>query len=366
MKINDTSVTGVFVYTDNAIFEENDFVIFENTIYICKPVSGITEVSGENPKSSKNYIVYLGDQSTNISEYLNFLETGEGENKYISTLTLQQVLNSFILGPDGKGIIGDSIVCDPEGNYKLSNGTQFKNPNSVLSDIMNHPDINHALFKVSRLLPEIIVYVGQPLNQNEDTEDIDGCLLRQYTYLSEKKHKIRIQELIDPIDGLIYYRGADIEVDKVTSSNNFKCAISNPDSLKKKADNIFALYNSRLKVLRSLEEHLKENFRYRKIDVQGKNNFLFIPGLGEYKPEITIMITDYDSDKKIRYNSEASFSLADYTEEVSYGIGGSYKLRVLISSDQSVNIYLETLSGISTSPSKVWISGAYYREYYDL
>ena len=60
---------------------------------------------------------------------------------------------------------------------------------------MNHPDINHALLKVSRLLPEIIVYVGQPLNQDEDTEDIDGCLLKQYTYLSENGHKIRIQEV---------------------------------------------------------------------------------------------------------------------------------------------------------------------------
>ena len=78
------------------------------------------------------------------------------------------------------------------------------------------------------------------------------------------------------------------------------------------------------------------------------------------------MITDYDSVNKIRYNSEASFSLNDYTEEVCYGIGKNYRLRILISSDQSVNIYLETLSGVLTSPSKVWISGVYYREYYDL
>lgn len=366
MKINETSVRGVFVYTDDAIFEKNDFVIYGNTIYICKPESGITEVYGENPKTSKNFIVYLGDQSTDISEYLNFLETGEGENKYISTLTLQQVLNHFILGPDGKGIIGDSIVCDPDGSYKLSNGTQFKNPNSVLSDIMNHPDINHALLKVSRLLPEIIVYVGQPLNQDEDTKDIDGCILKQYTYLSENGHKIRIQELIDPVDGLIYYRGADIDSDTVTSANNFKCAISNPDSLKKKADNIFALYNSRLKILRSLEEHLKENFRYRKVDILGKHNQISIPDLGENRPEITIMITEYDSSKKINYNSEASFSLIDYSDEVCYGIGKNYRLRVLISPDNSVNIYLETLSGILTNPSTVWISGAYYREYYDL
>lgn len=379
MKINNTSSTGVFVYTDDAKFEENDFVVYGTAIYVCKPKEGITEVSGELPPESDNYIMYLGDQSTDISEYQEFLETGEGENKYLSVLTLQQVLNSFILGPDGKGIIGDSIVYSkeidettgkPVYDCHLSNGTLYTDPESVLADIMNDRNINHAILRVSRLLPEIVVYVGEPLETEDTTTDLLGCILRQYTYKSEDTgHTIRIQELIDQVDGLIYYRSADIDVDTVSSATNFKCAIINTESLKKKADNIFALYNSRLKILRSLEKHLKENFRYRRVDVQGKKTEVSISGIGDNLPEVTVMITEYDQEKMIRYNSEASFSLKDIESDgvyPEYGVGKNHKIKILVSSDGDVNLYLRTNSGEIPGTSKVWISGVYYREYYDL
>lgn len=379
MKINNTSSTGVFVYTDDAKFEENDFVVYGTAIYVCKPKEGITEVSGELPPESDNYIMYLGDQSTDISEYREFLETGEGENKYLSVLTLQQVLNSFILGPDGKGIIGDSIVYSkeidettgkPVYDCHLSNGTLYTDPESVLADIMNDRNINHAILRVSRLLPEIVVYVGEPLETEDTTTDLLGCILRQYTYKSEDTgHTIRIQELIDQVDGLIYYRSADIDIDTVSSATNFKCAIINTESLKKKADNIFALYNSRLKILRSLEKHLKENFRYRRVDVQGKKTEVSISGIGDNLPEVTVMITEYDQEKMIRYNSEASFSLKDTESDgvyPEYGVGKNHKIKILVSSDGDVNLYLRTNSGEIPGTSKVWISGVYYREYYDL
>lgn len=373
MKINKTSVTGLFMYTDDAKFEKNDFVIYGTTIYICKPKEGVSEVTGEIPSTSDNYIVYLGDQSTNITEYLDFLKTGEGENKYLSVLTLQQVLNSFILGLDGKGVIGDSISYSYDsgkGVFECSL-SGFSNPESVISDIMNDSNINHAIFRVSRLLPEIVTYVGTPLNVNsETTTDTLGCILRQYTYLSESTgHTIRVQELIDQVDGLIYYRSADIDVDTVSSATNFRCATVNTDSLKKKADNIFALYNSRIKILRSLEKHLKDNFRYRKVDILGKNTEIQIPDIGENLPEITVMITEYDSENMIRYNSEASFSLLDTESDGTrpyYGVGKNHKIGVIVASDNGVNLSLRTNSGQIPDSSKVWISGVYYREYYDL
>ena len=379
MKINNTSVTGVFMYTDDAKFEKNDFVIYGTTIYVCSPKEGVSEVTGEIPSSSENYEIYLGDQSTTITDYLKFLETGEGENKYISTLVLQQVLNSFIIGPDGKGVIGDSILYSKETDANtgkpiyechLSNGSLFTDSESVLSDIMNDKNINNAIFRVSRLLPEIVVYVGKPLDTENTTTDLLGCILRQYTYKSEDTgHTIRIQELIDQVDGLIYYRSADIDVDTVSSATNFKCATVNTESLKKKADNIFALYNSKLKVLRSLVKHLKDNFRYRRVDVSGKKLEISIPEIGENLPEITVMITEYDQENMIRYNSEASFSLKDVESESvwpEYGIGENYKIRIVVSSTNDVNLYLRTNSNQVPTSSRVWISGVYYREYYDL
>lgn len=372
MKINDTSVTGVFVYTDNARFEENDFVIFDGTIYICKPKTGEKYVSGEKPKWSENYIVYLGDQSMNISEYLDFLETAEGENKYLSVLTLQQVLNSYMLGPDGKGVIGEYVKYESAEEYEVTlsdtQGTAFTDPNSVIADIMNHPDINHAMLRVSRLLPEIVVYVGDPKIETMTTTDTKSCILRQYSYISEEGHKIRVQELIDPVDGLIYYRSADTTRDTVSSATNFKCATVNTQALKNKADNIFSLYNSRLKVLRSLEEHLKSNFRYRRLEIKGKHTDLDFLGISKNLPELTVMITEVTTGG-LRKNSEISYSLSDRGDSgeiPEYEIGEGYKIQTILSSDDSVHIFLKTKAGAQPSSSRVWISGAYYREYYDL
>lgn len=366
MKINKISVTGVFNYTDDALFEENDFVISDGVIYICKPSPGVSEVIGENPSTSKNFVVYLGEQSTTLSEYLNFLDTAEGENKYISTLMLQSVLNSFMLGIDGKGVIGSNITySDGEFNFSMS-GTVFTDPNTVISDIMNHPNINHATLRVSRSLPELIVYVGN-LETTETYTDLDSCILKQYTYLSESNgHKIRVQELIDQVGGMIYYRSADIEQDIVNSSTNFRCATVDTKTLKEKADNLFSLYNSKLKILQTLEDSLKSNFRYKRILVDGKQTTLEVPNLGETKPEITVMISVLDGMTQVIRNYETAYSLL-YTDSEGlipkYGIG-DYVIKTIISEENSVNLFLENKDG-SVPSSNVWISGFYYREYYE-
>ena len=49
-----------------------------------------------------------------------------------------------------------------------------------------------------------------------------------------------------------------------------------------------------------------------------------------------------------------------------YGIGKNHKIKILVSSDGDVNLYLRTNSDQIPSTGKVWISGVYYREYYDL
>lgn len=367
MKIGNTSVTGVFMYTDDAKFEKNDFVIYDTTIYICKPTDGITEVSGEIPLDSKNFIVYLGDQSTNISEYLEFLNTGTGENKYISAGVLQQVLNSFMVGLDGKGIITGVIEKNDQSGTESSNLPGVEDMTTgILDEVMVTDNINHAIFKVSRGLSEFQTY----LKGIDYVTDSEYCILRQYTYFTSENHKIRIQELIDQELGLIYYRTADLTSNESRPSiSNFSCASGNLEIIKKKADNIFALYNSRLNVLRSLEKHLKNNFRFRKLDIPEKTIDIPFSGIAQNLPEITVTLTEYDIEKNIRYNSETSFSLADKVSEgvwPEYRIGDNYKIQVSVSVDSGdIRLAVKTLSDEIPDKEKVWISNIYYREYYD-
>ena len=74
MKINDISIRGFFVYSETAQYEQGDFVVYGNTIYVCSPKSGSTYVSGELPYKSNNFYTYLGDQSATREDFLSFSE----------------------------------------------------------------------------------------------------------------------------------------------------------------------------------------------------------------------------------------------------------------------------------------------------
>lgn len=369
MKLNGNQViTGMYVYKPECEYTINDFVVYDGVIYICIKDIVIDEEKDKTPDKSDSYKVYLGDKGsiTNISDYINFLETSEGENKYITVGMLQTIMSYYLLGPTGKGIIGDYICYNSEGlNVSLKEGTMgkdFTDPTTVLSDIMTHPDINHALLRVSRLLPEINGYVGNQGITEYSGEDQRSVLLRQYTYLQEDTNeKIRLQELIDPLDGVIWYRSCNLDNNPIlnpTSFGTWKCSVVNNRSLKLKVETIIGVYTSRLKVLSSLENKLKSNFRYKKIELPGPKPTLLSFETSIENPEITLNVSELDSNGFIT-SHETTINLEDRINDVipPYLVGNG---RIDIT--QNEGGYLISLTGNSNS----WISGAYYKEYYEL
>ena len=214
MKINDISIRGFFVYSETAQYEQGDFVVYGNTIYVCSPKSGSTYVSGELPYKSNNFYTYLGDQSATKEDFLSFSENGGGEDKYLSLSTLVDILNTYQKGIDTTGVIGHeySIIQDEDGTsnvvYKVNNiiTETFSEEDSkeILARIFMDKTLNHCIFKVSRHLPEIkgLVYRGNNLSGD--------CILRQYSYFTEDKSIMRVQELID-IHPSRFYNNSDYD-----------------------------------------------------------------------------------------------------------------------------------------------------------
>lgn len=390
MKINGSQIiTGMYVYNENQEFTKDDFVIYDGVIYTC-----VKDVKGEDPKTSDSFVVYLGDKGRSITfseyeeslkgldenkiyledkrkafkKYLEFLETSEGENKYITVGMLQSIMSCYLLGPTGKGIIGDYIYYDSEGmrvSLKTEDRGIFTDPETILSEIMFHPDINHALLRVSRFLPEINGYVGSCGASEYAGEDQKSVILRQYTYIQEDtEERIRLQELIDPVDGLIWYRSGNMDTKSISSSGTWKCSVINSRALKSKVESLIGIYTSRLKVLKSLETHLKSNFRYKKLDIQGKPVSISIDD--KSISEITLTISERTNEGFIK-NSQTTLNLEDRLEggEIPlYLIGKDY----IINISQSDENYTIELSGkdVKSSLDNVWISEIFYKEYYGL
>lgn len=369
MKIGNQVITGMYVYNPDYEYTINDFVVYEGVIYTC-----VKDAIGEVPGESDSYVVYLGDRGHSIDPqgYLNFLETSEGENKYISVGMLQAIMSYYMLGPTGKGIIGDYVCYDSENlmvSLKLGDKGDFTNPDTVISDIMYHPDINHALLRVSRLLPEICGYVGIKGISEYSGEDQKSVLLRQYTYLQEDTgEKIRLQELIDPVDGVIWYRSGNLDTALQSSSGSWKCSVVNSRALKSRVEDLIGLYTTRLKVIKSLETNIKSNFRYRKLDLPSSGvtrPTLFSFNTDLEAPEITLTVSEIDSSGFIK-NYETTINLGDKIngDIPLYLVGTDY----LVKSVQKEGGYQIELLKKDTKiyPENAWLSGAYYKEYYGL
>lgn len=401
MKINNGSqvITGMYVYDPIREYTKDDFVVSDGVMYICtKDIPKDLNLGDRDPKNLPDYYtVYLGDKgrAITLSEYesfvesldkeehvylsdrkkafenhINFLEEQEGANKYITVGMLQSILSYYLLGPTGKGIIGDYIYYDQEEmktSLRESTGGFFTNPENIISDVLFHPDINNAILRVSRFLPEISGYVGSEGISEYSGEDQRSVILRQYTYLQEiTEEKIRLQELIDPVDGVIWYRSGNLDTKSLTSSGNWKCSVVNSRILKSKVESLIGIYTSRLKVLKSLETNLKSNFRYKKLD--SIQNYYKTSFSIEGELEITITVSESGGKGLIR-NYQTSINLGDKTKEgsiPSYLIGETYTIDITRSEDDDKYVITLREKTTKSSPENAWFSNVYYKEYYGL
>lgn len=210
MIINGTHIQGVFKYDNSLEFEKGDFVIESDTIYICtaeSPTNSETQVvKGQLPSvSPQNFKVYLGDKITSVTEYLESISstsgTFSGTDKYISSSTLSGILSHYMFGMDQEGVINKSVVFEG-GRYYIYEGenifTQLIYTGNVLDYLMVYEYLNSAILKLDPNLPELKdgLFAGH-------TED---CILRQMTYTNSTGERVRIQCLISPATGRMWWR----------------------------------------------------------------------------------------------------------------------------------------------------------------
>ena len=165
MILNNTHIQGIFIYQPDIEYEKGDFVVSGNSIYICiagNPNTGSNTVIGIDPaKDTENYTIYLGGSIKNIEEYFSYIDNPsvEQDDKFIKANLLSQILNTYMVGFDEKGIITDYVYQDSVGKILLSDNlnkfVEGENNELILDRILKADDINNAIFKLSRELKDI-------------------------------------------------------------------------------------------------------------------------------------------------------------------------------------------------------------------
>jgi hypothetical protein len=385
MKLNGVSVQGIYVYNEgNTTYEVGDLILYKNGIYIYSKSSEVLS-DGLTPDVSKDYIPYLGDKLTSLQDWKDFLE-GKGEDKYLTTNTLVAILNSYMNDMRLDGII-ESAYDYPEGKtrdgwildeYKLNTEV---GDNTVIDEILRS-NSHYAVYRVSRKLQGLwmVDYDTESVVGNYTDEDRKSVLVKQYTYYSSEEDKnlgieTRIQEVIDHIDGTIYYRSA-----KYNPSLEINGTLGNLSSVsdwhntrisreyESQVMSIINAYATKIRELECLEKNLKKNFKFKSLDIiPGSNSVLLSQtstpeavkieqGFYNIGP-ITIVLKQRIQTTDIFYKSY------EITIEYSDMYNGS---KFLLTDDLYVTIS-GTKSGdmlIETSDKNVTIQSMYYREFY--
>lgn len=387
MKINGKSIQGTYVYSENETYEVGDLVLYENGLYIyTKSDEGPYGLDKTNPKDSKDYTPYLGDKLTSLEDWKAFLN-GESEDKYITTSTLVAILNTCMNDMRLDGII-ESAYDEPQDEspkgwildeYRLD--TEIAD-NAIIDEILRSSS-NYAIYRVSRKLQGLWMVnydTSSVIDGNYTEEDKSSVLMKQYTYYSSEEDKeqgiqTRIQELIDYVDGTVYYRYAKYDpvlekngtLGNLTSVSNWHSTrISKEYELQVNA--ILTAYSSKIKELQLLEKNLKKNFKFKSLDiVPGQSSVLLSlvgsPGsvkldrdFNEIGP-ITIILKEKLVTTDVFYRShEVTIEYIDGTNRSKYLLGDNTYITV------STN-YVGDLK-IETSSKDITIQTMYYKEFY--
>lgn len=284
MIINNSHIQGIYLYNETAEYEKGDFVIVDSSIYICLAKNPTNQsnntVSGKIPYEDKeNFTVYLGDMVTSLNEYLEYVSSpDEKEDKLVSSHILSEILNYYMTGFSEKGIINNYII------YESGSGYSFSKPLSSILDnaetgkyldkVIEAADLNNCILRLSRNLPDLISKLPELPDTITGINNYDrlSVVLRQYTYIDSEINErpiIRVQELIDHVNGIVMYRYKNGSGD----ISEWKSSFLNIE-FRNEVQYVKNYYENQLSKLNEEKTNLENNFGFRNTKINKSNNIV--------------------------------------------------------------------------------------------
>lgn len=379
MIINNTHVQGIFLYKKDIEFEKGDFVVSGDCIYICtaeNPTNPTNNtVSGIEPSTDlKNFNTYLGNKTINIEEYYNYKNTGIGEDKYVSSHVLCKVLENLMFGVGDNGIITDYVLFDSENNVSYSVSIEeaikeVKDTLSPLDRVLYAETLNNGFVRISRkLVPELVSELPNDLPNNYTSVDKNSIILKQYTYIDNSDSEspyFRVQELIDHIKGIVFYRysksipGSDGKVNWINgNTSTWKRSSINGDFL----EEVNKVYNWCIKErenLESLKSELIGNFKFKNLSLSKGSDSINLNAAGNLPTStgkfsdvstiITVVVQKATSQAGLFRNYSITIDLSDSYGQLpitKYYIADDLSLTVMTENTSDTEATLKLDSGV--------------------
>lgn len=278
MLIQGKHITGMYPFSKDLPYTSGDFVVYKECIYICTAKNPTDKenftVTGKIPETdTDNYKLYLSDRIATFEEFQEYIKNPEEvEDKSISCDVLLKTLNQYLMGVNEKGIIDQEVKytgSDIEISEEIKKLVTGQTKDNILQKILTSPNINFASYKISKDLPEIKnLFPEYPKVVGE--EENSYKLLRQYTYKSGENTLIRVQEIIDPIGSIQFFRYT--KGDFSTVSEWRRSFIG--DNYRDEIDYVKLRFTKLVEELEEEKASLRNNFRQYYIDIVKSNTVI--------------------------------------------------------------------------------------------
>ena len=157
MIINNTNIRGIWGYSDSLVFEEGDFVVKGDQIYICK-ASGVMGKDPASPANRDYFTEYPGNMVGSVEEYYNIINnSAASDDLYISSRVLNEILQDSYFGLGDNGVITSVIESDGTLRGQIE---KLGNPEHILDELILAPDFNNGVVLVSREFKDISNLIG--------------------------------------------------------------------------------------------------------------------------------------------------------------------------------------------------------------
>lgn len=360
MIINGTSIPGIFIYETGIELERGDFVVYEDCLFICTPKEGETYITKSTlptpDKNVENFTLYLGGDHATWDDFEQQFkqssDSGEYVDKIITSSSLSQILKRLLFGIDSSGIINEYIIKSTNGTALITPGLRkILNSEKVSTDnVLDHliknessPEFNNLSLRIDRsLFKGLLPDVSNLTDTVYDKIELSSVVLRQYTYyetlqdLGTSDNKIRVQEVIDHVNGVCLYRfirlgNSDISVslveDKVGYPSSWKLSCINLDYLSK--------LDSLLKYIEDEKKKLEESsmdrnyFYFKKLMLSDKsvngNEITYTLGVNETvrdseisESTITVISSNKNSEIKNSYSMTINLDMSHQGVEYAF------------------------------------------------
>lgn len=340
MKINNTSVRGIFLYSPDLVLEKGDFVIYNDTIYVVNPATEngeVTQVS--DPSTSSLFKQYLSEKVASLEYSKGFLENSSSNTSdmCVSSSALYGIMNRYMSGFDEKGIITSSISSS--GCSEDLEGIVSSTGSELFNQLITAPDLNNTYIRIDRELVRNSNSAGMSsaLYLRPETESASSSLtfiiLRQYSYYDEGNNLklTRVQEIIDPMYNYTFFRYGVLDSNyNLIESSDFKLTVAESvGGFSEYVQGAITYYKSIATGYQKKLNSLSGSFRYRNVVLPTVSNggMTFTYGTGSTNSS-TGVITYGAGEVPINFSTNETLVTFVVSETLQSGFYKNYTLTI--------------------------------------